>query len=382
MLTADFDFTLPAELIAQTPATPRDSSRLMVVDKKNKTIKHKHFRDIIEFLRPGDLVVWNNSKVFKARLKGRVLLDESSDNIPDARERALHATDRVLNVKEIEVFLVRPVENPGVWRVLAKPARKLHLGMRLEFGPDFKAEVMLKEADGTILMQFEDDDTLVRQKANMYGSVPTPPYISSLMKGTQSAEVEAQYQTVYAKREGSVAAPTAGFHFTAELIKKLEATGVAFAEVTLHVGLGTFLPVKDEQIEHHRMHSEWVEVLAKNADAINTAKQEGRRVIAVGTTAVRTLEAVAQLNNGVVAPYAGDVTIFIYPGYTFKVVDALITNFHLPKSTLIMLVAAFVGDRFSGRSLGEGRQFVLQCYEEAIKQKYRFYSFGDAMFIS
>lgn len=369
MRTTDFDYLLPAERIAQAPAEPRDSSRLMLVDRARHQVEHRHFKDIVDFLKPGDLLVWNNSKVFKARLMGRVLLDETSDNISDQREQKLGVTDRVLNVGAIEVFLVRPMENPGVWRVLAKPARKLHLGMRLQFGPDFIAEVLLKEEDGTILMQFDDrDDITVREKANIYGSVPTPPYIKPTSVEEQLAH---QYQTVYASREGSVAAPTAGFHFTNELIDRLKAKGVEFAEVTLHVGLGTFLPVKEDVVENHRMHEEWVELTAKNADAINLAKQEGRRVIAVGTTATRTLEAIAKIHPGPLEPYTGDINIFIYPGFEFRIIDALITNFHLPKSTLLMLVSAFAGER----------EFMLQCYAAAIKEQYRFYSFGDAMFI-
>ncbi|MBU0546222.1 tRNA preQ1(34) S-adenosylmethionine ribosyltransferase-isomerase QueA [Patescibacteria group bacterium] len=362
MLTSDFDYNLPENLIAQQPAEPRDSSRLMVVDRKEKTIDHRHFFDIVNYLRKGDLLVWNNTKVFKARLRGKIEVDE---NVIDDEKNG----GEILNTKEVEIFLVRPMENLGVWKVLAKPARKLRLGMKVRFADDFAGEILLKEKDGTILMQFGDDDMGVRAKANKYGEVPTPPYVGS-QPATDSSRLEKAYQTVYAKKEGSVAAPTAGFHFTPELIEKLEKMGVRFAEVTLHVGLGTFLPVKTEKVEEHKMHAEWAEITDKNASLIEEAKAEGRRVVAVGTTTVRTLEGVYK-KFGKIQPFSGDVNLFILPGFKFEAVDALITNFHLPKSTLIMLVSAFAGDK----------QFITKCYEEAVKEKYRFYSFGDAMFI-
>jgi S-adenosylmethionine:tRNA ribosyltransferase-isomerase len=363
MQTADFDYFLPKELIAQTPAEPRDSSRLMTINRQKKTFANHRFADIINFLQAGDLLVWNNTKVFKARLKGKIMLDEKivkpQIDVP--------VSDKILNAAPVEIFLVKPMENNTVWKVLAKPGRKLRLGMKVVFAEDFEAEVILKENDGTYLIQFAEDDMSVRAKANKYGEVPTPPYIE---RAQEQAEVVGRYQTVYAKEEGSVAAPTAGFHFTPELIEALKQKGVEFAEVTLHVGLGTFLPVKTDAIEDHKMHSEWVEITAKNADAINQAKSEGRRVVAVGTTTVRVLEGVTK-TEGLLRPYAGDINIFIYPGFEFKIVDALITNFHLPKSTLLMLVSAFARDR----------NFVLQCYKKAVEEKYRFFSFGDAMFI-
>ncbi len=362
MLTSDFEYNLPSELIAQTPAEPRDSSRLMVVDRKSGKIEHRHFSDIGDFLRPGDLLVWNNTKVFKARLKGHIQLNPDS-----AFVKSRGGSDLVINVSSVEIFLLRPAENKGVWRVLARPARKLRLGMKIIFAEDFSCEIVAKESNGTLLVQFSDEDIVVREKANHYGEVPTPPYIK--IKTPFVGLVE-KYQTIYAKKEGSVAAPTAGFHFTTELIEKLKLFGVEFAEVTLHVGLGTFQPVKTKKIEDHKMHEEWVELTDKNAEIINHAKVEGRRVVAVGTTTVRALEAVAD-NNGVLRPHNGEVNIFIYPGYKFKVIDALITNFHLPKSTLLMLVSAFAGDR----------NFILKCYEEAVEKKYRFYSFGDAMLV-
>ncbi len=435
MYTSDFDYNLPPELIAQTPVEPRDSAQLMVVDRATREIQRRHFFDIVNYLGEGDLLVWNNTKVFKARLRGEVLLDEQVI-IPSFPRRSRGGLSRlresriplaagpssiavktsatppepplgkrgILNMPRVEVFLVRPMENKFVWKVLAKPARRLRLGMKVRFADDFVGEVMLKEADGTLLMQFAEDDLAVRAKANKYGEVPVPPYIRTLdfrlstlvAIKDQSLESRDQlverYQTVYAKNEGSVAAPTAGFHFTPELIEKLEKKGVEFAEVTLHVGLGTFLPVKTKRVEDHQMHSEQVELTAKNADIINQAKAEGRRVVAVGTTTVRTLEALAGLDSrrltldssreinqsakvqspkSRVRPYTGDINLFITPGFKFQIVDALITNFHLPKSTLLMLVCAFAEDR----------EFMLECYQEAIKEKYRFYSFGDAMLI-
>lgn len=367
MLTTDFDYNLPKQLIAQIPLEPRDTSKLMVVDRQTKKVDNRHFYDIADYLRKGDLLVWNNTKVFKARLKGVLMLDESVVKV----KKTIDTTDRILNTSPVEIFLVRPMENNKVWKVLAKPGRKLRLGMKIVFAQDFEAEVMLKENDGTYLIQFDEDDLSVRAKANKYGEVPTPPYIENLNTQIQNSQLEETYQTVYAKEEGSVAAPTAGFHFTPQLIEKLKAKGVEFAEVTLHVGLGTFLPVKTDTIEEHKMHEEWVELTAKNADLINQAKAEGRRVIAVGTTTVRVLEGVQQL-QGSLRPYTGDINMFIYPGFEFKIVDALITNFHLPKSTLLMLVSAFIGDR----------EFALQCYKKAVEEKYRFFSFGDAMFIT
>jgi S-adenosylmethionine:tRNA ribosyltransferase-isomerase len=373
MRTSDFDFKLPISSIAQVPVEPRDSSRLMVVDKDRQTTEGRIFQDIIQYLSEGDVLVWNNSKVFKARLHGEVILNDSADGVEEKDQ----PTGEVVGRPQVEVFLVRPMENVHVWKVLAKPGKKLRLGTKVRFAPDFEGEVMLKEADGTILMQFAYDDLVVRAKANEYGEVPTPPYVD----GSGVEDVLHRYQTVYAKHEGSVAAPTAGFHFTPELIELLKAKGVQFAEVTLHVGLGTFLPVKADMLSEHVMHSEWVELTDKNAEIINLAKAEGRRVVAVGTTTVRSLEGVAARVMGgskksdehkdKLSPFSGDINIFITPGFTFQIVDALITNFHLPKSTLLMLVSAFVGDR----------EFTLKCYEQAIQEGYRFYSFGDAMLI-
>ena len=362
MLTKDFNYNLPQELIAQKPAEPRDSSRLLVVDKKNKTTENKIFSNIVDYFQPGDLLVWNNSKVFKARLFGRLEArdsDVNKDGVPDKP---------LLKQQEVEIFLVRPMENEGVWKVLGKPGRRMKPGMIVRFALDFYCTVLVKEPTGDILVQFEDGDEEVRNKANKYGHIPVPPYVKDEPEQFES------YQTVYAKSEGSVAAPTAGFHFTPGLIQKLKDKGVEFAEVTLHVGLGTFLPVKSERVEDHTMHSEWIELSQENADKINKAKYEGRRVVVVGTTTVRTLEGIASLasyTDKKFEEYKGDINIFIMPGFEFKVVDVMITNFHLPKSTLLMLVSAFVSDR----------EYMLQCYQEAVDKKYRFYSFGDAMLI-
>ncbi|PIT86076.1 MAG: tRNA preQ1(34) S-adenosylmethionine ribosyltransferase-isomerase QueA [Candidatus Magasanikbacteria bacterium CG10_big_fil_rev_8_21_14_0_10_43_6] len=362
MNTKDFDFDLPQERIAQYSVEPRDRAKLMVIDRVTQQYKETQFSHIGEYLRAGDVLVWNNSKVFKARLHG-ALLSKSEEELWEHK-------------RDVEIFLVRPKQNDGVWQVLAKPGKHVVNGTRVQFAPDFYGETMLKEKDGTTLMQFfgESETPLsslkVREKANQYGSIPIPPYVKDEPHQFES------YQTVYATQEGSVAAPTAGFHFTESLIAALRERGVEFADITLHVGLGTFLPVKTETIEDHKMHSEWVEVPEKTAYMINQAKREGRRVVAVGTTTTRTLEGIAALplfehNDQQLSEYTGDIDIFISPGFQCKIVDALITNFHLPKSTLLMLVSAFVGDR----------EFMLHCYREAVEKEYRFYSFGDAMFI-
>lgn len=350
MNTSDFDYYLPPESIAQRVVEPRDTSRLMVLDKQHHTVLHQSFRDMAQFLKKGDLLVWNNSKVFKARLFGRLLSADGD---------ILRGHDQ-----PIEIFLIRPMENPGVWKVLAKPGKHVRIGTRVEFADDFYCEPLVKEVDGTLLVQFPYNEATVRKKANHYGHVPIPPYVKD-----EKHELES-YQTVYAQKEGSVAAPTAGFHFTPTLIHTLEQQGIQFADVTLHVGLGTFLPVKTERIEDHTMHAEWVDVPEETVQKILQTKARGGRVIAVGTTTVRTLEGVAALQGGL-CTYTGDLNIFITPGFQFQVIDALITNFHLPKSTLLMLVAAFIGDR----------DVTLDAYKQAVEQGYRFYSFGDAMFI-
>jgi S-adenosylmethionine:tRNA ribosyltransferase-isomerase len=351
MRTEDFNFDLPLTSIAQTPIEPRDHSKLMVLDRSKKTLEHKQFLDILSHLNPGDLLVWNNSKVFKARLLGKLFSPEGEA----LREHA----------KPVEIFLVRPTENTGVWQALGKPGKHIAHGMRVMFASDFSCVVMVKKNDGTLLVQFSEDEQMVRAKANQYGEIPLPPYIK------EGVNELVAYQTVYAKNEGSVAAPTAGFHFTPDLIEKIKAKGIQFADVTLHVGLGTFLPVKSELVHDHTMHSEWVEVSEDTVNKIRDTKAKGGRVIAVGTTRRRTLEGIAKQLGGL-QPKRGDKNIFITPGFEFQVVDALITNFHLPKSTLLMLVSAFANDR----------EFVLRAYAEAVTNGYRFFSFGDAMFIS
>ena len=362
MKTVDFDYILPKELIAQQSAEPRDSSRLFVVDKEKKTYTHNTFSGVVDYFKKGDLLVWNNSKVFKARLLGKM--------------HSSTGRDLVNHMRDVEIFLVRPMENVGVWKVLAKPGKHVLPGMTISFAEDFYCNIILKEKDGTILVQFPYNAATVRKKANQHGHIPIPPYVQNEPEQFES------YQTVYAKEEGSVAAPTAGFHVTPRIIEALKKKGVEFAEVTLHVGLGTFLPVKSDDVEDHTMHSEWVEISEEIAEKINTAKEEGRRIVAVGTTSVRTLEGVAMFGGGGrVNAYEGDINIFIVPGFKFQIVDVLITNFHLPKSTLLMLVSAFAEDRRASHSLGEGREFMLSCYEEAVKEKYRFFSFGDAMII-
>ncbi len=362
MNTNDFDYVLPVEQIAQKSVEPRDHSKLMVIDRDVRSVEDRLFYNIEEYFRSGDLLVWNNSKVFKARLLGK-LMNQNNEGLWEHK-------------REVEIFLIKPMENVGVWQVLGKPGKHIAPGTRVEIAEDFWCDVMLKEKEGTILVQFFGAEGVclseekVRESANKYGHIPIPPYVKD-----EPHELDS-YQTVYSKNEGSVAAPTAGFHFTPELIERLKDKGVEFAEVTLHVGLGTFLPVKAERIEDHTMHSEWVEITEENAKKLNRAKSEGRRVIAVGTTTVRTLEAVARLDRDknihhFIHPYHGEVNIFITPGFEFKIIDAMITNFHLPKSTLLMLVSAFAGDR----------EFMLSCYKKAVEEKYRFFSFGDAMFI-
>ena len=356
--TKDFDYHLPVDQIAQHSVEPRDQAKMMVINKKDKTVEHKQFFTIIDHLKKGDVLVWNNSKVFKARLAGK-LLTRNNEGLWDHR-------------RDIELFLVRPMENKGVWKVLAKPGRHVKHGTRVMINKDanFYCDVMVKEDSGTILVQFPFDEDVVRNLANRFGSIPIPPYVKD-----EPHQIES-YQTVYAKEEGSVAAPTAGFHFTSTLIEQLQQKGIIFAEVTLHVGLGTFLPVKTEKIVDHTMHSEWVELTKENADIINLAKKEGRLVVAVGTTSVRTLEGIASLplfnnNHNNLPAFSGDINIFITPGFSFRIIDGLITNFHLPKSTLLMLVSAFIGDR----------EYTLDCYNEAVKEAYRFFSFGDSMII-
>ena len=338
--TSDFYFDLPEELIAQDPLEDRSSSKLLVLDKETGETSHRIFKDVIDFLNPGDCLVLNNTKVIPARLLG-------------CREATGGA---------VEVLLLKRKEK-DVWETLVKPGKKAKPGTRLVFGDGLlRAEVLETVEEGNRLIRFEYEG-IFEEVLDKLGEMPLPPYI------THKLQDKNRYQTVYAKYEGSAAAPTAGLHFTHELLQKIEEKGVDIAYVTLHVGLGTFRPVKVDNILEHHMHSEFYEVSADAAEKMNRAKENGKRVICVGTTSCRTVESAANA-DGRISPGCGDTEIFIYPGYRFKMLDALITNFHLPESTLVMLVSALAG-----------REHVLNAYEEAVAEKYRFFSFGDAMFI-
>lgn len=340
MNVKDYDYDLPEELIAQDPLEDRSSSRLMVLDRQTGDVEHRHFTDILEYLHPGDCLVINNTRVIPARLFG-VKEDTQA---------------------KIEVLLLKRKEN-DIWETLVKPGKKAKPGTKLVFGDGLlTAEVVDVVEEGNRLIQFHYDG-IFEEILDQLGQMPLPPYITHQLKDKN------RYQTVYAKYDGSAAAPTAGLHFTKELLQKVKDMGVDIAEVTLHVGLGTFRPVKVENVLDHHMHSEFYMVSQEAADKINRAKESGHRVIAVGTTSTRTLEAAAD-ENGRLHETSGWTEIFIYPGYQFKVIDALITNFHLPQSTLVMLVSALAG-----------REHVLHAYETAVKERYRFFSFGDAMLI-
>ena len=340
MKVSDFNYYLPEELIAQTPIQKRDESRLMVLDKTNKTIEHKVFKDILDYLKPGDCLVRNNTKVIPARLYG--VKEDTGVNV--------------------EFLLLHRIEG-DVWEVMVHPGRRLKKGVKVTFGDGLlKAEILEQMENGNRKVKFEYKG-IFNEILDQIGLMPLPPYIKERLKDKD------RYQTVYAKYEGSAAAPTAGLHFTDELLEKIKAKGVEIANVTLHVGIGTFRPVKVENIEDHDMHSEHYYIKQEDADKINNARKNGGRIISVGTTSCRVLESVAD-ENGYVKEVEGDTSIFIYPGYKFKCIDCLITNFHLPESTLIMLVSTLAG-----------KDFVMSAYEEAVKERYRFFSFGDAMFI-
>ena len=337
--TSDFYFDLPEELIAQDPLLDRSSSRLLMLDKTNGETKHETFKNIIDYLNPGDCLVLNNTKVIPARLIGN-------------RETG----------GQVEVLLLKRHQN-DVWETLVKPGKKCKPGAKLSFGEGLlKAEVLETVEEGNRLIKFEYEG-IFEEVLDKLGEMPLPPYI------THKLQDKNRYQTVYAKYEGSAAAPTAGLHFTNELLKAIEEKGVKIAYVTLHVGLGTFRPVKVDNVLEHHMHSEYYEVSKEAADTINQAKEHGNKVICVGTTSCRTIESAAD-ENGHLEPKCDNTEIFIYPGYKFKVLDELITNFHLPESTLVMLVSALAG-----------KENVLNAYNEAVLEKYRFFSFGDAMFI-
>ena len=336
----EFDFDLPQELIAQDPLEDRAGSRLLVLDKETGEVEHRMFRDILSFLHPGDCLVINVSKVIPARLMGNKVGTEAG----------------------IEVLLLKRREN-DVWETLVKPGKKARVGAEISFGDGIlTGKVIGVEEEGNRLIQFSYEG-IFEEILDQLGQMPLPPYITHELKDKN------RYQTVYAKHEGSAAAPTAGLHFTTELLEQIERAGVLIAHVTLHVGLGTFRPVKVDNILEHHMHSEFYRIEQEEADKINAAKAGGGKVIAVGTTSCRTLESAAD-ESGLLKSGSGWTDIFIYPGYQFKILDALITNFHLPKSTLIMLVSALAG-----------REYVLHAYEEAVQERYRFFSFGDAMYI-
>ncbi|MBQ5376257.1 MAG: tRNA preQ1(34) S-adenosylmethionine ribosyltransferase-isomerase QueA [Lachnospiraceae bacterium] len=339
LLKSDFYYDLPEELIAQDPLEDRSSSRLMKLDKVTGEIEHAVFHDIIDDLNPGDCLVLNDTKVIPARLMGT--------------KKDTGAT--------VEIILLKRREK-DVWETLVKPGKKCRVGAEIEFGDGIlSAKIIDVLEDGNRLVQFSYEG-IFEEVLDRLGEMPLPPYI------THKLQDRNRYQTVYAKYEGSAAAPTAGLHFTKELLQRIEEKGVRLVYVTLHVGLGTFRPVKEENVLNHHMHSEYYQVSKEAADAINETKAKGGRVICVGTTSTRTIESAAV--DGKVMPGSGDTQIFIYPGYKFQVLDALITNFHLPESTLVMLVSALAG-----------REHVLHAYEVAVQERYRFFSFGDAMFI-
>ena len=339
MKVSEFNYDLPEELIAQTPLEKRDESRLMVLNRKNQTIEHKKFKDIIEYLNPGDCLVRNNTKVIPARIYGK-------------KETGAH----------VEFLLLNNIEG-DIWESIVRPGNKLHVGTKVIFGDGLlKAEILEIMPGGTRKVKFTYDG-IFNEILDKIGLMPLPPYIHEELKDND------RYQTVYAKYEGSAAAPTAGLHFTPELLKKIEEKGIKIANVTLHVGIGTFRPVKEENVEEHQMHTEHFYIKQEDVDKINETKKAGKRVIAVGTTSCRVLETIAD-ENGMVKETEGDTGIYIYPGYKFKCLDGLITNFHLPQSTLLMLVSALAG-----------KDYIMKAYKEAVKEKYRFFSFGDAMLI-
>ena len=336
----EFNYELPEELIAQTPIEKRDESRLMILDRKKQTIEHKIFREVIDYLEPGDCLVRNNTKVLPARLYGK-------------KETGA----------KVEFLLLNQIEK-DIWECIVRPGNKLHVWAKVIFGEGIlEAEILETLPGGTRKVQFNYKG-IFNEILDEIGLMPLPPYIHEQLQNKD------RYQTVYAKYQGSAAAPTAGLHFTEELLKKIEQKGIKIANVTLHVGIGTFRPVKEENIEKHDMHSEHYYIKKEDVEKINQTKENGGKIIAVGTTSCRVLETIADEKTGKVKEAEGDTKIFIYPGYKFKCIDGLITNFHLPESTLLMLVSALAG-----------REYILKAYNEAVKEKYKFFSFGDAMFI-
>ena len=339
MLLSEFDYDLPEELIAQTPCEPRNHSRLMVLDRQQQTVQHQHFYDLKNFLVPGDTLIFNDTRVMPARLIGH----------------------RDKTGGKVEVFLLRRI-NGNEWETLVKPGKKAQPGNVICFGDELSCEILSHTDFGGRIVRFSYDG-IFEEILDRLGETPLPPYIHEKLADKE------RYQTVYSKEQGSAAAPTAGLHFTKEMMQELETMGVNLGFVTLHVGLGTFRPVSVDKIEDHAMHKEYYSVPTETAELIATTKARGGRVIAVGTTSIRTLESAAQA-KGVIEAGSGWTEIFIYPGYEFKIVDAMITNFHLPKSTLLMLISAFAG-----------KEFVLSAYRQAVEEKYRFFSFGDAMLL-
>ena len=342
MNTKDFDFDLPEELIAQTTLEVRDASRLLILDRKKRTLTDSHFDHILDQLQPGDALVMNNTRVLPARLHGQK---------PDTHGH-------------VELLLLKNTQGDQ-WEVLAKPAKRLRVGAKIEFGDGrLKATVVEELEQGGRIVEFSYGGIFLEVLESL-GEMPLPPYIHEKLEDRE------RYQTVYAKENGSAAAPTAGLHFTEDLLQKIEDKGVHLVYLTLHVGLGTFRPVSVDNLDEHEMHSEYYQFSQEAADTLNQVKAKGGRVVAVGTTSIRTLETIGNKFDGHLKADAGWTNIFIKPGYEFKVVDAFSTNFHLPKSTLVMLVAAFAG-----------REFVLEAYRHAVEERYRFFSFGDAMFLS
>lgn len=353
LLKKDFYYELPERLIAQDPLENRSASRLLILDKNTGEYVHSHFEHVIDYMNSGDCLVINNTKVIPARLIGERIVEEKE--YPKGFEPPKAGA-------AVEILLLKRLEN-NCWETIVRPGKKLRTGSRVSFGNgELKAEIKEVKDDGNRIVQFEFNG-IFEEILDKLGTMPLPPYITHELKDKN------RYQTVYAKHEGSAAAPTAGLHFTKELLEKIKEKGVVIAEVTLHVGLGTFRPVKEENVLDHQMHSEFYEVLPEEAEKINNCKRNGGHIICVGTTSCRTVEAASD-EKGFVVPGCGNTEIFIYPGYKFKCLDWLITNFHLPESTLIMLVSALAG-----------RENVLNAYSEAVKEEYRFFSFGDAMFI-
>jgi S-adenosylmethionine:tRNA ribosyltransferase-isomerase len=358
MKMSDFDYDLPTALIAQTPIEPRDASRLLVVNRARGTWEHRHFHDLGAYLQPGDLLIANQSRVLPARLLGR--RSETGGAV------------------EILLLAERPDLGPDYWETLVRPGRRLHEGSIIEFECKiaeigFQAQIMQRTEAGGRIVQFQFQSQLrdekpcrmtVRQCIEEIGRMPLPPYIHKTLDDPE------RYQTVYARIQGSAAAPTAGLHFTSQLLNQLQEKGIRVSFVTLHVGLDTFRPVECEDVSEHKMHSEEIILDAPTAELINETRKAGGRVIAVGTTSVRVLESIASMHNGQIVPYAGQTRLFITPGYCFQAIDAMITNFHLPRSTLLLLVSAFMG-----------KDLMQRVYQEAIYERYRFFSFGDAMLL-